>query len=135
LSKAKNRASDGVHFLFPYVFKSFLIIIEFLKKASLNIRMSDFSYNSQKQLVFAGHVLSKYTQPDQNPFYLYSETILQEQLHKFRTAITTQLNKSPKIFFAMKANPSAKVIAHFVKHGVGVDVVSLGEIKKIISRW
>lgn len=95
--------------------------------------MSDFSYNSQKQLVFAGHVLSKYTQPDQNPFYLYSETILQEQLHKFRTAITTQLNKSPKIFFAMKANPSAKVIAHFVKHGVGVDVVSLGEIKKSLA--
>src|SRR3989338_3959366 len=61
------------------------------------------------------------------PFYLYSYKTLVDHFTKIKTAFAPV---NPIICFAMKANDSLSVIKALVDQGAGLDIVSLGELKK-----
>ena len=64
------------------------------------------------------------------PFYLYSHHTLVDHLTKIQKAFET-LN--PLICFAMKANSNLAVLKTMADHGAGFDVVSMGELKKVLK--
>lgn len=59
------------------------------------------------------------------PLYVYSRTHLQEQYRQLQTAFAEM---DPLIFFAVKSNSNAAVIATLAELGAGADVVSGGEL-------
>lgn len=61
------------------------------------------------------------------PFYLYSYKTLIDHFTKIQIAFAPV---NPIICFAMKANDSLSVIKALVDQGAGLDIVSLGELKK-----
>ncbi len=61
------------------------------------------------------------------PFYLYSYKTLIDHFTKIQNAFAPV---SPIICFAMKANDSLSVIKALVDQGAGLDIVSLGELRK-----
>jgi diaminopimelate decarboxylase len=61
------------------------------------------------------------------PFYLYSYKTLVDHFIKIQKAFAPV---SPIICFAMKANDSLSVIKALVDQGAGLDIVSLGELRK-----
>ncbi len=61
------------------------------------------------------------------PFYLYSYKTLVDHFTKIKIAFAPV---NPIICFAMKANDSLSVIKALVDQGAGLDIVSLGELKK-----
>lgn len=61
------------------------------------------------------------------PFYLYSYKTLIDHFTKIKIAFAPV---NPIICFAMKANDSLSVIKALVDQGAGLDIVSLGELKK-----
>jgi diaminopimelate decarboxylase len=63
------------------------------------------------------------------PFYAYSTAVLEANYLKLRDAFA---GFSHKICYAMKANSNQAVIKTFANMGAGVDVVSLGELKRAL---
>lgn len=61
------------------------------------------------------------------PCYVYSYKTLVDHFTKIKTAFAPV---NPIICFAMKANDSLSVIKALVDQGAGLDIVSLGELKK-----
>ena len=61
------------------------------------------------------------------PCYVYSYKTLVDHFTKIKTAFAPV---DPVICFAMKANDSLSVIKALVDQGAGLDIVSLGELKK-----
>ncbi len=59
------------------------------------------------------------------PLYVYSQKIIHTNLSKFENAF----NKNAKIFFALKSNSNKQVLDFLKKQNVGIDAVSLGEVK------
>ncbi len=64
------------------------------------------------------------------PFYLYSHHTLVDHFTKIQKAFAT-LN--PLICFAMKANDNLAVLKTLADHGAGFDIVSVGELKKVLK--
>jgi diaminopimelate decarboxylase len=61
------------------------------------------------------------------PCYIYSYKTLVDHFNKIKAAFAPV---NPVICFAMKANDSLSVIKALVDQGAGLDIVSLGELKK-----
>lgn len=61
------------------------------------------------------------------PCYIYSYKTLVDHFNKIKAAFAPV---SPVICYAMKANDSLSVIKALVDQGAGLDIVSLGELKK-----
>jgi len=61
------------------------------------------------------------------PFYLYSHHTLVDHFTKIQKAFA-KIN--PLICFAMKANDNLAVLKTLIDHGAGLDIVSIGELKK-----
>ena len=64
------------------------------------------------------------------PFYLYSHHTLVDHLTKIQKAFET-LN--PLVCFAMKSNSNLAVLKTLADHGAGFDIVSIGELKKVLT--
>lgn len=63
------------------------------------------------------------------PTYLYKKSLITERV----LAVKNRVPKCGKIFFAAKANSNNEILSHLQTLGVGLDVVSGGEIKKGIE--
>ena len=63
------------------------------------------------------------------PFYLYDIDGMEERLELFLKAT----NQNLQVFFAMKANNNSKVLQMFCQKGIGVDVVSGGELQRVLD--
>lgn len=59
------------------------------------------------------------------PFYLYSEQTLLTTLQKIQSVIPSYVD----MHFALKANHNPKVLSVFRAHGLGIDIVSGGELE------
>ncbi len=89
------------------------------------------NYNSQNQLCFSHD--NKFSDPLINivnnlkyekPIYLYYKEELEHRVRFLKNTL------SPiEIFYALKANAFAPIVQMLIKEGVGLDVVSLGEIE------
>jgi len=64
------------------------------------------------------------------PFYLYSYKTLVDHFTKIQKAFAPV---NPLICFAMKANGNLAVVKTLLDKGSGVDIVSIGEFKKVLS--
>ena len=64
------------------------------------------------------------------PFYVYSTAVIEANYLKMREAFA---HFPHKICYAMKANSNQAVIKTFANLGAGVDVVSLGELKRALK--
>lgn len=63
------------------------------------------------------------------PLYLYSHHTLIDHFRKLRAAFAPARQR-PLICFAMKANSNLAICRALIKEGAGVDIVSIGELKK-----
>lgn len=64
------------------------------------------------------------------PLYVYSKKALLQGFHSIATAFAT-LN--PLVCYAVKANGNLTILHHLAKAGAGFDVVSLGELKRVLK--
>ncbi len=64
------------------------------------------------------------------PFYCYATATLKRHIRVFREAFT---GLDTLICYAMKANSNQSVIRTFVQEGVGLDVVSEGELRRALA--
>ncbi len=65
-----------------------------------------------------------------SPTYFYSQNIIKNNYLKFHTAFK---NYPHKICYSVKANSNLTVLNILVKLGAGFDVVSIGELKRVIA--
>lgn len=80
-------------------------------------------------LTIGGAAVVDWVAQHQTPLYIYDRARIDEQLHTLRTALT-QTGKRFSIFYAMKANRFAPVLAHLRHTGlVGIDACSPREVQ------
>lgn len=72
--------------------------------------------------------LSGLTQNWQGPIYVYDLDFIKERFHQLQSALG-----GVKLFYAMKANPHPKILQLLKSLGAGIDVVSLGEIRRALE--
>ncbi|MBL8014096.1 MAG: diaminopimelate decarboxylase, partial [Candidatus Omnitrophica bacterium] len=88
--------------------------------------MHDFHFK-RGELFCEDVAVSKIAQSIATPCYIYSYKTLTDHFTKIQKAFAPV---NPVICFAMKANDSLSVIKALVDKGAGLDIVSLGELKK-----
>lgn len=88
--------------------------------------MHDFHFK-KGELFCEDVAVSKIAQSMGTPCYIYSYKTLTDHFTKIQNAFAPI---DPIICFAMKANDSLSVIKALVDKGAGLDIVSLGELKK-----
>lgn len=66
----------------------------------------------------------------QTPCYVYSKATLTEAFKQFQAGLT---NANHLICFAVKANPSLAILNLFAKLGAGFDIVSGGELARVLA--
>ena len=64
------------------------------------------------------------------PVYVYSKAKIVDNCEGYNKAFQEHGFKNYKVHFAMKANSNLSVLKLALKHGLGIDAVSVGEIKK-----
>ncbi len=77
----------------------------------------------------AAHPLSSIAQAHGTPTFLYSEADLDARFAAFAAAAAPQT----QICYAVKANPSLALLQCFARRGAGFDVVSGGEIRRVLA--
>lgn len=87
--------------------------------------------NTQNNELFIEQVsLQKLAQEFGTPLYVYSQEALTSALNKYKQAFAS-LN--PLICYAVKANGNLSILKHFANLGCGFDIVSGGELARIIQ--
>jgi diaminopimelate decarboxylase len=83
-------------------------------------------YNNENKLIFSSQSknILDCTEDYQGPLYVYDKESLNERAH-----FLSQILKPIEIFYAIKANSFAPLLHTFAGNGLGLDVVSLGEIE------
>ena len=89
--------------------------------------MHDFEFKAG-ELVCEKVKVSSIAQRVGTPFYLYSYKTLADHFLKIQRAFA---KVNPIICFAMKSNGNLSVIKALVDLGAGIDIVSVGELKKL----
>jgi diaminopimelate decarboxylase len=86
-------------------------------------------YNPQGELSLYGQSLCDLVE---EPSYIYSATGLRQRVEQFLAALAPLKNEF-MVHYAMKANSHPKILKSFMGYGLGVDVVSGGELKKALD--
>ena len=89
-----------------------------------------FQRNDQGLLCCEGLALSEIAQAFGTPTYVYSERTIVESYQRF--ALAAQ-GRNALICYALKANPSLAVIRLLAAQGAGFDIVSLGELQRVLA--
>ncbi len=63
------------------------------------------------------------------PVYLYSLAQVRQRTQQFLKKLKSSLSQEISVHYAMKANSNLKLLKTFKAEGLGIDVVSLGELK------
>ena len=94
--------------------------------------MGRLEYNSHGQLCFDGRSLNSLASTE--PTYVYSRETLEARWALFSQSISEALaHQNFSVHYALKANSNLKLLHFFKDKGLGVDVVSGGEMKKAIQ--
>ncbi len=91
--------------------------------------MNKLNYNSRGELIFAGHSLLDLAKKNKTPFYVYDLKGMLGQINQLKNAFMTPTH----IHYAMKANSNPTLLKAFSKQKIGVDTVSIGEIKRALE--
>jgi len=74
--------------------------------------------------------VKKLVQSFQTPFYCYSKSRLNENIKSFNKNFE---KTKPLICFSVKSNSNSKLLGIIKDNGLGADVVSLGELQKVLK--
>ncbi len=91
--------------------------------------MHDFKFKNS-ELCCENVKVSAVAQKVGTPFYLYSYNTIADHFTKLQKAFAPV---NPIICFAMKANGNLAIIKSLVDLGAGIDIVSVGELKKALK--
>ena len=80
------------------------------------------------ELLFAGVRLSKLAERYGTPLYLYDEDRIRERCRTYNCAVKEAFGKRGKVLYASKAASFTRLYEIMREEGMGVDVVSVGEI-------
>ncbi len=90
--------------------------------------MHDFKFKSG-QLFCENVKVSSVAKSVGTPFYLYSYNTIADHFTKLQKAFA---DVNPTICFAMKANGNLAIVKSLIDLGAGIDIVSVGELKKAL---
>ncbi len=106
------------------------------KNVKYRFKDSQISYDSQGNLEFYGIPLShalkaKATASLKNhePVYLYSQAQIRDRAQSFMKQLKSALKQEVSVHYAMKANFHPQLLKLLKSQGLGIDVVSIGELK------
>jgi diaminopimelate decarboxylase len=89
------------------------------------------AFNTQHGLLHAENVaLRDIAAQHQTPTYVYSRSALTETFQRFQAGL---LGHKHLVCFAVKANPSLAILNLFARLGAGFDIVSGGELARVIA--
>jgi diaminopimelate decarboxylase len=89
------------------------------------------AFNTQHGLLHAENVaLRDIAAQHQTPTYVYSRSALTDTFQRFQAGL---LGHEHLICFAVKANPSLAILNLFARLGAGFDIVSGGELARVIA--
>ena len=77
-----------------------------------------------------GACLADLAQQHGTPLFVYSQTAMQEALQAYQRGFE---GRKLQVCYAMKANPSLAVLQFFARQGCGFDIVSGGELERVIA--
>ncbi|PIS10022.1 MAG: diaminopimelate decarboxylase [Bdellovibrio sp. CG10_big_fil_rev_8_21_14_0_10_47_8] len=99
--------------------------------------MSKLEYNQKQELQFDGvrllDLVHPESHPEESPLYVYSAQGLQTRLDFFKSVLSKSLKQSYSIHYAIKANAHIGILNLFREQGLGIDVVSGGEMKNALD--
>ena len=93
--------------------------------------MCAFHRDDNQRLCVDGLSLADITASYGSPLYVYSGSGITEAFTQFQAAVAPV---SGKVHFAMKANSALGVLALIGRLGGGMDIVSLGELVRLLTR-
>jgi diaminopimelate decarboxylase len=76
-------------------------------------------------LMLKDSMLQTIAQTYDTPTYIYDLEIVSEKVNHLRQVLPTAT-----ILYAVKANPSGAILKHLASHGVGAEVITLGELER-----
>ncbi len=82
------------------------------------------------ELQFEGHALTALAQRFGTPLYVYSRSAMRSALADYEQALQ---GRRHLVCYAMKANSSLAVLQTFVQAGCGFDIVSGGELARVLA--
>ena len=88
----------------------------------------NLSRTSEGELLFAGQSLSALAEKYGTPLYLYDENRIRERMRTYLGAAKSVLAEGCKVLYASKAASFKRLYEIAKEEGVGIDVVSIGEI-------
>lgn len=74
--------------------------------------------------------LSKFVEGKDRPVYVYNLATVQKRIEAYKKAFSGFKNH---IHYAVKANPNLELMSFIKKQGLGVDVVSIGELNRALD--
>ena len=89
-------------------------------------KTSSYTYYKKGELYFQKTLLSNLAIKHNTPLYVYSTSIICERLQAYLQAF----NHQAEVYFSIKSNSNHQILQLIQKQAIGVDVVSIGEIKK-----
>ncbi len=95
--------------------------------------MSKLEYNGENSLELDGVRLSSLVADEQEPTYVYSRKALLERLALFQAVLNRNLHQKLTLHYAVKANAHPEILNLFKSQGLGIDVVSGGELQKALN--
>jgi diaminopimelate decarboxylase len=82
------------------------------------------------QLELEGHPLDALAHAHGTPLYVYSRAAMRDALAAYTRALA---GRRHLLCYAMKANPSLAVLQTFAEVGCGFDIVSVGELERVLA--
>ena len=93
----------------------------------------NISRNSEGELCFAGMALSPLAKKYGTPLYLYDEERIRERCRTYLSAVNEGFDGRGKVLYASKAASFKRLYEIMKEEGMGIDVVSSGEIYSALS--
>lgn len=88
----------------------------------------NISYNESGNLTFAGHDLSELAKEYGTPTYFIDEERVRNRCRTYMDAVKKAFGDKGRVFYASKASSFKRIYEILKEEGLGVDVVSSGEI-------
>ena len=79
------------------------------------------------QTFLEGIALDEIIKTHQTPFYIYSQRNITKKFNELKKILNSE------IFYSVKANSNQAIIKLMYSLGAGVDVVSIGELKRVLN--
>ncbi len=89
---------------------------------------NNLSRNKNGELCFAGQELSSLAEKYATPVYLYDEARIRERCRTYLNAVSSAFDGKGKVLYASKAACFKRLYEIMREEGMGIDVVSCGEI-------